>query len=143
MTQPIPIFSGDIVSGKLKLLERERESIRRWTRTFKTGTKVDILIRKHRTKRSNEQNRYYWGVVLAILADHFGYDSVEECHEDMKRMFNPTESKIQPGVIVGGSTTKMSTEEFFCGETSYVERICRWSAVEHGVFIPPPGKVEP
>ena len=36
----------------------------------------------------------------------------------------------------------MSTVEFFHDEDSYVERICRWAASEHGVFIPPPEKAE-
>ncbi|MFH2074566.1 MAG: hypothetical protein ABIJ57_04345, partial [Pseudomonadota bacterium] len=97
--------------------------------------------RKHKVKRSDEQNRYYWGVVVSILADHFGYEP-EELHEEMKLMFNPIQSKIDPSRTIGGSTTKMSTVEFFSDEDSYVERICRWSATEHGVYIPPPEKAE-
>ena len=57
-------------------------------------------------------------------------------------MFNPVESKIRPGEEIGGSTTKMSTVEFFSDESSYVERICRWAASEHGIYVPPPTKAE-
>jgi len=71
MKQPIPIFEADVVDGKLKMLPHVKESIARWYRTFKTGSHVEIIIRKHRIKRSNEQNRYYFGVVVKILADHF------------------------------------------------------------------------
>ena len=142
MKQPTPIFEGDIVHGKLKLLDREKEAIRRWCLTFKTGTKVDITIRKHRSKRSNKQNAYYWRVVIPILGDYFGYDQ-EEMHEELKVMFNAIQSKIDPSRKIGGSTTKMSTVEFFSDdESSYVERICRWAATEYGVFIPPPKKVD-
>uniref|UniRef100_A0A6M3LLC6 Uncharacterized protein n=1 Tax=viral metagenome TaxID=1070528 RepID=A0A6M3LLC6_9ZZZZ len=141
MKQVVPIFQSDIVDGKLKMLDHVKQAIARWCRTFKTGAHVEIIIRKHRSKRTDEQNRYYWGVVVAILADHFGYEP-EEFHEEMKLMFNPIQSKIDPSRTIGGSTTKMSTVDFFSDQDSYVERICRWGATEHGVFIPPPEKAE-
>lgn len=137
MKQPIPIFEGDILDGKLKLLGHVRTAMARWCQTFKTGSHVDITIRKHKSQRSNDQNAYYWGVVVAILASHFGYEP-DEMHEELKFMFNPIPSKIEPSRKIGGSTAKMSTVEFFSDETSYVERICRWAASEHGVYIPPP-----
>ena len=142
MRQPVPIFEGDIVDKKLKLFDHEKQAIKRWIATFKDGTKLDIIIRKHKSKRSNEQNRYYFGVVLPILADYFGHDNVEDLHEELKLKFNPIESKLNPGTKTGGTTTKLSTEEFYSGETSYVERICRWGATEFGVYIPPPEKAE-
>ena len=142
MKQPVPIFQGDVVNKKLKLFDHEKQAISRWIATFKDGTKLDITIRKHKSKRSNEQNRYYFGVVLPILADHFGHDNTEDMHEDMKLKFNPIESKIEPGKTIGGTTTKLSTVDFFSAETSYVERICRWAATEYGLYIPPPKKAE-
>jgi len=142
MKQPIPIFEADIIDGKLKMLDHVKQAISRWCRTFRTGTHIDIIIRKHRDKRTNEQNRYYFGVVVPILADHFGHDNLEDMHEDLKLKFNPIGSKITPGKIIGGTTTTLSTVEFMSAEDSYVERICRWSATEHGLFIPPPEKAE-
>ena len=141
MKQPIPIFQADIVDGKLKMLDHIKQAIGRWCRTFKTGSHVEIIIRKHRSKRTDLQNQYYWGVVVKILGDHFGYDP-EDMHTELKLIFNPIQSKIGPSRTIGGSTTKMSTVEFFHDEDSYVERICRWSATEHGIFIPPPEKAE-
>lgn len=141
MKTPIPIFEGDIVDGKLKLLSHVRQSIARWCLTFKTGSHVGITIRKHRDKRTNGQNAYYWGVVVPILANHFGYDT-EEMHEELKYLFNPIQSKIDPNRKIGGSTTKLSTVEFYCDQDSYVEKIVRWGATEHGVYIPPPEKIK-
>jgi len=142
MKNPIPIFEGDIVDRKLKLQDHVKTSIQRWVMTFKNGTHVDITIRKHNEKRTNNQNAYYWGIVIPILADYFGHDNPEDMHHDLKEKFNPIESKIEPGRMIGGSTTKLSTEEFFCGETSYVERICRWAVMEYEIFIPAPKKSE-
>jgi len=149
MKQPIPVFSGfvDRETGKLTMLGYERAAMNRWLLALK-GKAVDIVIKKHRKDRTNEQNSYYWSVVVPILADHFGHDNVEDMHEDLKLEFNPVESKIEPGKKIGGTTTKMSTEEFMASETSYVERICRWAAMElrnddgSGIYIPPPKKAE-
>ena len=142
MKKITPIFEAHVVDGKMKMLDHVRRGISRWVSTFKPGTRIDIVIRKHGEKRTNDQNAYYWGVVIPILADHFGYDH-EDMHHELKELFNPIESKIQPGKKIGGTTTKMSTEEIFCGETSYVERICRWASMEYQIYIPPPKKVDP
>ena len=123
------------------MLDHIKTAISRWCMTFKTGSHVEIIIRKHREKVTDPQRGYYFGVAIPILANHFGYDK-EEMHEEMKLMFNPIPSKIDPSRTIGGSTTKMSTVEFFSDQDSYVERICRWAASEHGVYIPPPEKAE-
>ncbi len=136
MKQPTPVFTGNVVDGSLKIIGVERMAMDRHIRSFATGTQVDIVIRKHRNNRTHDQNNYYWGVVVKILGDFFGYDP-EDMHTELKRLFNPIVSKLD-GSTIGGSTAKMSTVEFFHDQDSYVERICRWAATEHGVNIPPP-----
>jgi hypothetical protein len=140
--QPVPIFSGNIVENKLKLFDHERKAISRWISTFKNGTKIDIVIRKHTKKRTNDQNKYYWGIVIPILADYFGYDTAEDVHADLKLKFNPIQSKIDPDKTIGGTTTKLSTVDFYSADDSYVERICRWASEEFSIYIPPPQKSE-
>jgi len=142
MKQPIPRFFGVIKKGVLDIVDHEKESIKRWYGTFKDGTKIDIIIRKHSSKRTNQQNRYYWGTVIPILAEYFGHDNAEDMHEDLKQKFNPIESKVTPGEKIGGTTTTMSTIDFFSAEDSYIERICRWASMEYSIYIPPPKKVE-
>ena len=142
MRQPTPIFDGNIVDGKLKMSMNERMAMKRWCDTFRTGTQVDVTVKKHRKDRTSDQNRYYWGVVIPILADYFGHDNPEDMHAELKELFNPVESKIRPGVMIGGTTTKMSTVEFMAAEDSYIERIARWAAMEYQIFIPPPKKEE-
>lgn len=146
MKQPDPIFDGkvtDVNSKKfIKYAPGEKEAMRRWIQTFPIGTRLDIIIRKQKKKRTNDQNRYYWGVVVPILSNHFGHDNPEDMHEDLKLLFNPIESKIRPGKKIGGTTTKLSTKEFMSDDDSYVERICRWAATEYQIYIPPPQKVD-
>jgi len=143
MKQPIPVFEGDIVDNKLKLSDRERKAMSLWCNTFLDGTHLDVTIRKHKEKRTNDQNRYYFGVVIPILADFFGHDSAEAMHEDLKLKFNPVDSKLDKSKKIGGSTTKMSTVDFYSAENSYIERIVRWASIEYSIYIPPPVKSEP
>jgi len=144
MKQPIPKFKANITApGKMELPPMERDAMARWLRTFKVGAHLEVVIRKWNEKRSNLQNSYYWGTVIPILAEYFGHDNAEDLHEDLKLKFNPVESKIDPGKMIGGTTTKLSTVEFFSGETSYIERICRWAATEYSIYVPPPTKSEP
>lgn len=144
MKLPIPIFDGNVIQGEgRKVVDYppgEKEGITRWIQTFKIGQRLEIIIRKKRNKRTNEQNAYYWGVVIPILADYFGHDNPEDLHNDLKLLFNPVKSKIQPDKMVGGTTTKMSTIEFMVAEDSYVEKICRWAASEYQIYIPSPKK---
>jgi len=142
LKQPIPRFFGVIKKGKLDIVDHEKDAIKRWCRTFKDDTKIDVTIRKHSSKRTNEQNKYYWGVVIPILGDYFGHDNPEDMHEDLKQKFNPTESKIEAGKMIGGTTTKLSTIDFMVAEDSYIERICRWASDEFQIYIPPPKRVE-
>jgi len=143
MKIPDPIFSGKIIDRKLRFVQREKDGIRRWIATFQDLADVEVIIRKIKKKRTNDQNAYYWGVVIPILSEYFGHDNREDMHTDLKEEFNPVESKLKPGKKIGGTTTKMSTVEFMASDTSYVERICRWAAMEHGVYIPPPKKADP
>jgi len=143
LKQPIPVFEAHVVDKKMKMLDYEKAAVVRWVATFQNGTKLDVVIRKQKAKRTNDQNAYYWGVVIPILSDYFGHDNPEDMHEDLKQEFNPIESKVKPGTKIGGTTTKLSTVDFFSAETSYVERICRWAVMEHGLYVPPPKKVEP
>ena len=98
------------------------------------GKRVEVCIRKQRSQRSLQQNAYYWGVIIEVLADHFGYEK-DELHEALKFKFLRTHEGELPSVK---STTKLSTKEF--GE--YVDRVIRWAATEHSVYVPDPGQVE-
>ena len=138
---PTPKFEAHVVEKKMKMLDRERVALARWISTFKNGAKLELVVRKWKEKRTDPQRKYYFGVVVPILGNHFGYES-EEMHEELKIMFNPKKSKIDPSRTIGGSTTKMSTVEFYSDDNSYVERICRWAATEHSIFIPPPEKMD-
>ena len=87
--------------------------------------------------RSNQQNRYYHSVVVRMIADEVGYTSDDECHEDLKRKFNPKVSQID-GETYGGSTKELDTKSF----EDYLEMIRAWASFFLCLSIPTPNEVD-
>jgi hypothetical protein len=92
---------------------------------------MNIDIKKDRDKRSSQQNKYYWKVVIGTLAPELGY-LPDELHEALKIKFLPKVSITDSLPTTGKSTTKLNTKEFM----EYVENITRLAA-ELGCYIPP------
>lgn len=86
-----------------------------------------------RLKRSKQQNNYYWGVVIEILANEFGYTK-DEMHDTIKFIFMREEIPGKP--IHVKSTTELDTKET---EELY-EKIRIWSATNYGIYIPLPNE---
>lgn len=87
---------------------------------------VEVIIRKPSRSRSLNQNAYYHGVVIPMLAERFSGSSRNEIHESLKKEF-----------LGGKSTTELSTTEF----ETYLEQI-KARAAEMGVIIPDPEHVD-
>lgn len=105
------------------------------------GKEVEIILKKARSKRSDPQNRYYWGCVVPIVCQelkNLGHRlTKEECHEWLKLKFNYKSVSNQHGELIGDvpqSTTSLTKTEF--GE--YIERIAQWSAEILNIVIPEP-----
>ena len=94
------------------------------------------------SKRSNQQNRYYWGVLCKLASDHTGY-TLDEIHEFHKENFRIPD-QFGHWVIVGDkevvffSTKNMTTVEF----NKWVEEklIPFWA--QQDVYIPLPNEPE-
>jgi len=104
------------------------------------GKAVDVDIARHNPTRTGQANRYYWGVVIAILADHTGY-TPDEIHDVLKRRFLPKtlalsnrNGELIGEDVIGGSTAALDIAEF----GDYVTRIKAWALDDLGVFIPNP-----
>ncbi len=105
------------------------------------GQEIVINVKKWFEKRSQKQNRYYWGVVVAAVADFIGEDDHDAIHDLLKRKFN---GRIIVGSngeeeLIGLSTTKMNRKEF----TDYIDRIQRWAVTFcGGLYIRNPNEDE-
>lgn len=129
-----PIFHGHIDKGRLILDHPDRYLVHM---TKFEGRRVELILRKKRSKRSDQQNKHYWGVIVEILADYCGYDP-EEMHEALKIKFLSNHQEDGRGLMRVGSTARLTTDEFI----AYTNRIVRWAAEDLHIYIPDPGQVE-
>lgn len=132
-TPAAALFTGTVDKGKLLLDDPQRYLVH--LAGFE-GRRVELVLRKRQSKRTDRQNRYYWGVIVEILGNHCGYEP-EEMHEALKVKFlgaHPDER----GLVRVGSTAKLSTDEFI----RYTNAVVRWAAENLSVYIPDPSQVE-
>jgi len=102
------------------------------------GKRVRVSIKREQHGRTLSANRYYWGVVLATLAEWSGHDP-EELHEFMQQCHLGWRSRELPsglGYSVRPSTASLTVEEF----ARYVDNVVKWAA-EQGVYVPSPEEV--
>jgi hypothetical protein len=125
----IPIFTAKVENGLLQLSNAQK--LFDYLKTINNQT-VEVIICKPKTKRSDQQNRYYWSVVLELLSKELGYDQ-DEMHEILKYKFLQSHAMGMPYVK---STTKLSTGEF----EDYLSKIKRWSAEFLHIVIPDPNE---
>lgn len=130
--------SGHITSGKLHLHSRQHfiEELRQLD-----GCDVEVIVKRSRT-RSSQQNRYYWGAVIPVVAaglQELGVRmTAEQTHDLLKYKFCKTEIVTNDGDILTtlGSTTQMDTAEF----NIFVEQVQQWAAEYLRVVIPEPNE---
>jgi len=117
------------------------------------GRDVEVII-KNLKKRSNPQNRYYWGVVVYLVKERLtelGYvrDDLrdgelpatltrDDVHLYLKENFNRKDIvNPETGEVLGTSsvsTSSLSTEEF----AGYIEQIIMWASTHLDIEIPAP-----
>ncbi len=109
-------------------------------RSFEKDCEVTVTIERAHAHRSQKANRYYWGVVVHLIADHTGY-TPDETHQALKQLFLPKKlaaagknGEIVEELVIGGSTAQLNTIEF--GE--YVSHIKQWALEKLDVVIPEP-----
>ncbi len=124
------IFRGIVKQGKVKLDAPEKYLV---YLSGLEGQRVELTLKKERHSRTLSQNAYYWGVVIEILSEHFGYEP-DEMHEALKIKF--LKKHEDSNLVTVSSTAKLSTEEF--GE--YLDKIMRWAATEYQCYIPEAGE---
>lgn len=130
-------FRGKIINKKLKLIDRDL-----FMQKVETLDNKNVLleIKEIQSQRSLNQNNYYWGVVVQMLADELGYD-IDEMHEVLKFRFlqKEMEFKVKEKVeVLKGtmSTTELNTKEF----EKYLLNIRTWASSYIGLIIPEPNE---
>lgn len=131
MSKLKPKFSAIVKKGKLIL----DDPIAFLSQLRSMEDRQIVLTLEYKKKlRSLKENKYYWGVVVAILQDWSGEDEAEVIHEALKRKF--LSGRAYKDLIFTQSTTTLSTVEF----EEYLANIRQWASLEHGVYVPSPSE---
>lgn len=132
---------GTVTNGKLHISFRDR-----FLSCFTTwkDCRVEVTVKKLYKRRSNQQNGYYWGVIVQtarlLISEAYGQTiSNEEAHEHLKRECNYTEIVSEAtGEIsrLAKSTTELTTVEM----EEYNERCRQWLYNFFGEVVPLPNE---
>lgn len=135
MSRPIPKFAGTITKGDLIIADPKR--FKMYCCGFKDGSPVEVVVKRPTKERSNQQNAYYWGVVIHLIHESTGEDP-DRIHGFLSAMFLTRKAWGENPYVE--STTKLSTIEF----EDYLENCRRWAAYPEnlGIYIPLPNEVE-
>ena len=105
------------------------------------GVAVDVVVKKHRNKRSDRQNRWHWGIAVPLIAHELGYDKHE--HEDVhyalvaKCFGTHWDDKLKQE-IPNVRSSELTTAQF----SELMEWEIRWAAQEYGIVVPLPNEAE-
>jgi len=143
----VPVFAGrikrsdGISDAGLKVGPKSQAAFNEYSKKFKDNEQVRITVTRLTKEkiRSIVQNNYYQGVVLKIIAEHFGHigpGEKEELADSLRAMFLVKTTKLGLQVVV--STTVLSTKLF----ERYLQAIRDWALQEYQIKIPLPNEVE-
>lgn len=98
-----------------------------------------LTLEPERLQRTTQQNRWYWGMVVPLVADYLSQGrevplSNDQAHYVLKSAFLGVEET--PLGTVPKSTRRLSVEEF----SLYCDKIVSHAAAEWGMNIPAPGE---
>lgn len=127
-------YTGEVKNNVVTIHSPER--FKREVASCFPDQPIVLTVDKPKRKRSNNQNEYYWGVVVELirqsLKERSGFDlTKEETHDFLKSKFNSIEVA---GLLIPKSTTALSTEQF----NQYIETIVKWAAEILFLVIPEP-----
>lgn len=128
-------YRGEVQNGQILIYRPWHEDFAKNVKRLE-GKEIILVITRWRRKRTHPQNNYYWGVVIEILSDLFGYEP-EETHEALLAQHSrlPGNGPGMPERIL--RTSRMTTVQFI----NYIDKIKRWALLEFGVVIPEPNEV--
>lgn len=101
-------------NGTLKL--HDRPAFEAHVATLPRESMVRLTLEPWTRRRSGNQNRYYWGVLLAALAEETGH-TPDELHVALRRHYLP--ASVVGRLEIAESTTELEPAEF----ETYLERI--------------------
>ncbi len=124
----VPQIVSFIDGGRLDV--RARQQIKRLFSLLE-GRRVRLTVEEVKRKRSNNQNAYYWGVVVPMVQELFKDAGTDAEAQDIHEFLKGYVGGMRKVVVVKGkpytilqSTASLGTIEF----EDYLEKIRAWAA---------------
>lgn len=117
---------------------KDKEAVRSVIDKLPEGVRYDVTIKRHRERRSLDQNRLYF-LWLACIADETGH-SKDDLHEYFKQQFLGFEQRavLNGRVYINPSTAALNTKQF----SDYLNTIQVFANAELGILLPNPEDLE-
>ena len=132
----IPIFHAIVENGILTIMEKQRFNL--YLKTLRG--EVEVICRPRRKLRSLNQNSFWHGVWLPIIAESVGYLDIEEVCRPLRGKFLGYEEKT-----IFGETTKepISTAGLSEGAMKeFLDKVRMFCETELNIILPEADKVE-
>ncbi len=102
------------------------------------GKKGYLVCMPYKKMKSNQQQKYYFAVIVKMLGEYWGY-SIEEAHQaiSMEHLKYKLNDKALP-LIKSTKLSEWSTDEW----ERYTEFLRIWAANTFGVVIPNPDEID-
>lgn len=139
MAKYTPKFYGKKVGGSFKL--EDPKAYAKHLMLFEEGQELEMTLSKKYKRRTQgepgqtNQNGYFWGVVIRMIADHVGELDQDYIHDLV--LVKVGHFKVILGEKIAKETKDMSAGEF----QDLCKRIQTWAMQELGVYIPDPYEV--
>lgn len=140
-------YQGSVKDGTIKLPQRLRKEV---AGAF-DGKQIEVTFKRKRKRRSNQQNAYYWGVMIPAIVEamiDLGNDAlqtgntehIDAVHYFLKKKFLTNGTEVfgvdSDCIQLVGSTTLCTTTEFM----EYIGKIQQWAAEFLNIYIPDPNE---
>ncbi len=126
------VFTGIVQDGKL--LFDDAPGFQKCLQGL-ANRPVEVSIGKRTFRRSKNQNAYYWGVCIKLIAEHTGAEP-EEIHTALKFQFSP--KKFVGNLVAPASSALLDTIDF----EAYLDKVRRWAMEELNIYVPLPNEVD-
>jgi hypothetical protein len=133
------VFPGSVDEQARPQIEAEHKPRYRETLRALAGKRIELVLRKPKSKRSIEMNAYLHCETgpFRLLAEHFGEDVTGVKYALMGECFGWVYSEAaKREVPIKAHTSEMTIEE----SKYFVDWVIPWAAREHGVLIPLPNE---
>lgn len=136
--------SFTVVKHNGKLALTAPVAYKQFVDTLGEGEELTMTLRSPKRTRSNQQNKWLWGVANRRLCDHLGYERTDRAgreavhYEMVKRCFGSRRDERLGADIPNARSSQLSTKAF----AEFMEWFVRHAAMEFGCVIPLPDECD-